>query len=288
MVSQQFVAKATWNADELASIQKLVQLCNEHDGIDLKVNPDMLQSRTGTHTEDFLCYQDGQLVGFLGLYSFHGGEVEVSGMVHPDYRRAGIFRKLQALSAEECKKRSIPQQLFIVQRESGSGKAFVESLGASYSFSEYWMDLQPDRRPALTSHAVHLRLAKTEDIDTLVWLNVHGFQMEEQRAREMTQRIEGESNSSTYLIIVQDQPVGKISTNKIEKEGFIFGFCVHPDHQGKGYGRIALGQSIEILLQEGMSNVSLEVACENSGALSLYESCGFFVKSANDYYKLPI
>lgn len=146
MISPLFVAKATLEADELAAIQKLVQLCNEHDGIDLKVNPDMLQSRPGKHTEDFLCYQDELLVGFLGLYSFHGGEAEVSGMVHPDYRRAGIFRTLQEMSADECKKRSIPHQLFIVQRESASGKAFVESLGAEYSFSEYWMDLQPDKR----------------------------------------------------------------------------------------------------------------------------------------------
>ena len=288
MISPLFVAKATLEADELAAIQKLVQLCNEHDGIDLKVNPDMLQSRPGKHTEDFLCYQDEQLVGFLGLYSFHGGEAEVSGMVLPDYRRAGIFRKLQEMSAEACKLRSIPQQLFIIQRESASGKAFVESLGAEYSFSEYWMDLQPEKRSVPASHAVQLRLAEKEDLDTLIWLNVHGFQMEEEQAREMTQRIEGESSSNTYLIIVHDQPIGKISTNKMGNEGFIFGFCVHPDHQGKGYGRVALGQSIEFLLQEGMSSVSLEVACENNGALSLYESCGFFVKSANDYYKLSI
>ncbi|CAM3447381.1 hypothetical protein [Brevibacillus invocatus] len=42
MISPLFVAKATLEADELAAIQKLVQLCNEHDGIDLKVNPDTL------------------------------------------------------------------------------------------------------------------------------------------------------------------------------------------------------------------------------------------------------
>lgn len=276
------------NTDELAAIQQLVQLCNEHDGIDLKVNPEMLKSRPGTHTEDFLCYQDNQLVGFLGLYSFHGGEAEASGMVHPAYRRAGIFRTLQEMSVKECQKRGIPQQLFFVQHNSTSGKAFVESLGAVYSFSEYWMDLQPDKRTVPTLQSAQLRKAGKEEMETLIWLNVHGFQMEEERARKMTERVEMDSNATTYLMIVHDQPIGKISINKTNQEGFIFGFCVHPDHQGKGYGRAALGQCIEILLNEGMSTVSLEVACENQGALSLYESCGFFVKSANDYYKLPI
>jgi ribosomal protein S18 acetylase RimI-like enzyme len=287
-MSRHFVAKATLNETELAVIHALVQHCNEHDGIDLKVNPDMLQSREGKHTEDFLCYQDGQLVGFLGQYSFHGDEAEVSGMVHPDYRRKGIFRELQAMSAVACKERSIPQHLFIVQRESASGKAFVEKLGATYSFSEYWMDLQPEKRSSSPKSDVHLRLAEKEDLETLIWLNIHGFQMDEERAQEMTLRIDGEAFSKTYLILVDEKPVGKISVSHIDHEGFIFGFCVHPDEQGKGYGRQALGQSIELLLQEGAKSVSLEVACENSGALSLYESCGFTVKSANDYYKLSL
>lgn len=36
------------------------------------------------------------------------------------------------------------------------------------------------------------------------------------------------------------------------------------------------------------AKAALEVACENNRALIVYESCGFAVKSANDYYQLPI
>lgn len=272
-------------AEELSAVKQLVKVCNEHDGIDLKINPDMLTRRSGTHSEDFLCYEDDQLVGFLGMYVFHGAEAEVSGMVHPQFRRKGIFRAMQAQAAEECQQRKIPEQLFIVQRESLSGKACMEHLGAQYKFSEYWMDLQGEKKNVLVS-AIQMRAAEKADLETLIWLNVHGFQMEEEQAREMSRRIEGESNSKTYLILVEDKPVGKISAMISEGKGFIFGFCVHPDHQGKGYGRQALAKTIELIFEQGYEEMSLEVACENSHALGLYESCGFVVKSANDYYKL--
>ncbi|RNB86298.1 GNAT family N-acetyltransferase [Brevibacillus panacihumi] len=284
----EIVARTRMSEEELEAVLQLVQVCNEHDGIDLKVNPDMLRSRRGTETEDFLCYQDDRLVGFLGLYVFHGEEAEVSGMVHPDYRRKGIFRALQNEAARVCRERKIPQHCFIVQRESGSGKSFAEQLGAVYSFSEYWMDLAPDKKAVLPPPSIQLRAAGPSDLETLIWLDVHGFQMEEEKVREMHQRINQNDRSTTYLILADHQPIGKISTMGMDKEGFIYGFCVHPEHQGKGYGRQALAQAIDILLEEGMQKVSLEVACENSNALGLYESCGFVVKSANDYYKLTL
>lgn len=281
------LGKSKMSADELAAVKELVNVCNEHDGIDLKVNPDMLGNRSGKHTEDFLCYDDGKLVGFLGLYVFHGEEAEVSGMVHPQYRRRGIFRALQSRAAEECHLRKIPNQLFIVQRESVTGKACMEQFGATYKFSEYWMDLAAEaNRIPMTS--IQMREAGAEDLETLIWLNVHGFQMEEEQAREMSKRIESEPNRTTYMISAGGQEVGKISTLISEGKGFIFGFCVHPDHQGKGYGRQALARTIELIREKGYDQMSLEVACENSNALGLYESCGFVVKSANDYYTLKL
>lgn len=275
------------SAQELAAVKQLVELCNAHDGIDLKVNPDMLSNRGGLHPEDFLCYEDGRLVGFLGLYVFHGEEAEVSGMVHPQYRRKGIFRALQSRAAEECRKRSIPNQLFIVQRESLSGKACMERLGGQYTFSEYWMDLEA-AKPTVPMTSIRMRAATQDDLETLIWLNVHGFQMEEDRAREMSRSIEADANRTTYLISVDGQDIGKISALYSEGQGFIFGFCVHPDHQGKGYGRQALARTIELIREKGFEQMSLEVACENSNALGLYESCGFVVKSANDYYQLRL
>lgn len=281
------MARKTIAAEELARIKELVEICNEHDGIDLKVNPGMLEKRSGEYEEDFVCYANDKLVGFLGLYVFHNGEAEVSGMVHPDYRRQGIFTALRAKSTEACRQRQIPAQLFIVQRDSEAGKLFMERIGGTYQFSEYWMELGEQQSVSLTGN-VQLRPETASDFETIVWLSVHGFQMEEDRAREMCENMAGDPKSHTYMMIVDEQAIGKISVSKNDGKGFIYGFCVHPDFQGKGYGRQALAQAIQLLKEQNYKHVSLEVACENSKALGLYESCGFSVKSANDYYKLPV
>lgn len=286
-MTYEIVAKQTLTAEELAQINELVRLCNEHDGIDLKINPDTLQNRFGKHTEDFLCYADGKLVGFLGLYVFHRKEAEASGMVHPDYRRKGIFSGLQRAAEEECKQREIPSLLFIVQHNSQSGAAYMQQIGATYEHSEHWMDLGEGGRQTCND-TLRIRPETADDYETLIQLNVHGFQMEEQQVREMAEMMASDLNSRTYLVIVEEEAVGKISVSRKDAKAFIYGFCVHPDHQGKGYGRQALAQTIRLIEEEGYKHVSLEVACENSKALGLYESCGFAVKSANDYYRLNL
>ncbi|MED1644305.1 GNAT family N-acetyltransferase [Brevibacillus agri] len=138
------------------------------------------------------------------------------------------------------------------------------------------------------SHAVRLRPATAADEETLIQLDVRGFQMEEAQVREMNEKMANDPRTSTYLVLAEERAVGKISVSKNGMQAFIYGFCVHPDEQGKGYGRQALAQTIALLEAEGFAEISLEVACENSRALGLYESCGFVVQSANDYYRLKL
>jgi ribosomal protein S18 acetylase RimI-like enzyme len=281
---QGIFSQTSLTEEEIREIQRLVETCNRHDGILLRQNWDMLSKRTGTHPEDFLYFDNGRLVGYLALYSFHGGEAEFSGMVHPDYRRRGIFRQLVQLAEAECKRRAIPQALFIVDSRSPSGKGFVETAGAAYSFSEYWMELGAAKeQPQITG--LRLRPAVQEDRDMLIQLNIRGFHMQEEHARQMTDELAAASNRPTYLALMEDVVVGKVSVLHQGGDAIIYGFTVDPVYQGKGYGRRILAQLIGILRQQGSSTISLEVACENSRALGLYESCGFSVISSNDYYK---
>ena len=70
----------------LFAIKMLQEICEKEDSIQLKLNFDMLESRSGNRKEDFFHFEDGKLVGFLGSYYF-GNKVEICGMVHPNYRR---------------------------------------------------------------------------------------------------------------------------------------------------------------------------------------------------------
>lgn len=273
---------------ELAEIKQLAKICNQHEGFDLKLNYNLLANRNGEHPEDFLYYLDEQLIGYSAVFCFNLEEAELSGMVHPDYRRKGIFSTLCNLAIEACKEREIPKLLFICEEKSASGKGFVHSLGAEYSFSEYVMYLQAASEP-YQIHPLTLREATTEDAEALIRLNVRGFEMKEESAGEMTERQSADRSRKTYIALLHGETIGKITTlDEGENNAFISGFVVDPDHQGKGYGRHILNETVDQLRADHFTQIGLEVAVKNKNALKLYESCGFVITSAIDYYMIPL
>ncbi|WP_183821961.1 GNAT family N-acetyltransferase [Rhizobium sp. BK377] len=52
---------------------------------------------------------------------------------------------------------------------------------------------------------------------------------------------------------------------------------VHPDHQGKGIGKALLHHLCELMKGEGLETARLDTHAKNSGAIRLYERCGFKV-----------
>ena len=64
---------------EFAEIEALAAVCNQYEGLELKLNWKMLRNRPVHETNDFLYYENGQLVGFLALFSFNSKEAEISG-----------------------------------------------------------------------------------------------------------------------------------------------------------------------------------------------------------------
>src|ERR1700686_3209737 len=90
------ITKSTLTPGEIAEISRLVDICNEHDGLRMRIGLEMLRERAGDETNDFLYYANGQLVGYLEADSYGGKEKELTGMVHPDFRRQGIFTTLFA------------------------------------------------------------------------------------------------------------------------------------------------------------------------------------------------
>lgn len=57
--------------------------------------------------------------------------------------------------------------------------------------------------------------------------------------------------------------------------GHIGQISVHPSHQGRGLGRRMINSALLEYARRGFDSVSLAVTSANSGALHLYESCGF-------------
>jgi ribosomal protein S18 acetylase RimI-like enzyme len=294
MLKQGILPRAGLSPLELEEVRKLWEVCNSHDHIEIKLNWSTLSDRPSGVTNDFLFYQNDRLVGFLAIYCFMSTEVEISGVVHPEARRQGIFGQMVQTAIAECRRREVPKLIFINERGSESGKAFLTNLGATYSFSEYVMELQEQAvetpQAMDLDNSIAIRLADAQDTELLVKLNMSGFNMSESDTREyVTQTITGDKERTWIAELGEKrEPIGKIGAMvEAEESGFIYGFCVVPAYRGKGYGRCILSQTITELKQlDHASFIKLEVSVENEKALGLYESCGFKTKNANDYYVL--
>ncbi|KUO96055.1 hypothetical protein ATW55_01410 [Ferroacidibacillus organovorans] len=267
------------------SVLDLAKRCQKHDGLTLKINEPFLRTRPAYEVNDFLYYAGDRLIGYLGLHQFQMHEVELTGMVDPAYRRRGIFSALVAEARQEIYERGASVLIFITPQESISGKHCLQSLGATYSFSEYHMQWDGRVRQAQPS-SLTLRSAEgDEDFKRVAHITAACFEMdaEDVHTSIMKSSVPG---MNRYLIESQGEPIGTIAVQEIDqREAFLFGFCILEAYRGKGLGRVALTATIAQLSERGVSSIALEVAAENRRALTLYEGCGFSVVRANDYFK---
>lgn len=275
---------------QLDSIAHLADICNEHDGLDLKLNWDNLRSRPPDATNDFLYYNEqGALVGYLAIFSFNPREAEISGMVHPAYRRRGIFRRLLDAARAECKRRGIPALLLIAEQASTAGLAFVRSLPVSYDHAEYKMVLDELKIPERYSTEVQFRPATLVDIPAMKHITASAFDQSEDDVNWYTERIMKDSPTRHFFVgVVGETVVGKIDIVFDEQEAFIYGFAVAAEYQGRGYGRTILAHTVQEILAQGQRHIALEVETQNERALGLYQSCGFRVTGCYQYYRLVL
>jgi ribosomal protein S18 acetylase RimI-like enzyme len=287
-IKQGLIKRQGLDTTELNEIKHLAQRCNQYEGLDLKLNWSILHQRPTDQFNDFLYYIEGQLVGFLALFSFNTQEGEISGMVHPDYRQRGIFHTLFEAACQEGNNRGLPDLLLIVEQASPAGQAFAHHLPTTYDHSEYKMVLEEPRLPNSLSERLHFRSASPQDMPILSQITAIAFHMPQDDVNWYTEHTLSDPNSRYYVGEIDGTIVGKIDVHLSDTSALILGFAVAPEYQGKGHGRQILAHTVQELLNSGQPNIWLEVSTENRQALSLYQSCGFKEIGCYDYYRSPL
>jgi ribosomal protein S18 acetylase RimI-like enzyme len=263
---------------QLVDIKELQQACEKDENFQLKLNWEMLQTRPENEIHDFFHYENEKLVGFVGLYGF-GNKVELCGMVHPEYRRRGIFTQLFKLAEKVMLERKYKQILLNAPSKSESAKEFLKTISCSYSFSEHQMKWH--EQELSKQEDVSLRPSTEEDLEIEIQLDVQCFGYEEEDAREHNEQVR---LVDQYSIIVWDgKSVGKMRISHTDGEAWIYGFAIFPEYQGRGIGRKTLTNVVLEQHQNGFP-IFLEVEAKNANALKLYEACGFRAYHSQDYY----
>ena len=264
---------------QLSDIEQLQKEVEAFDKLEMKLNWEMLRDQRSAGM-DFLHYENNELIAFLGLYGF-GSTCEATGMVKPSERRKGHFTRLFADAMASAKRIGFKKILLNAPASSIATKEFLKGQGAAYKFSEHQMQWQP--KPLEDSAGFVLRRASPEDTDMRVRLDVEAFDRPLEDAIASESRTAKDEDTDMWMIDVGDETIGKIRVTREDGQAWIYGFSVLPEHQGKGIGRKVLRRIVKQQSERGHT-VHLEVEAENTHALRLYESVGFKVMHAQDYY----
>ena len=290
------VTKKILSVADIAALQHLAEVCEDYEQIRLRISWGMLQTRPGDFPLDFLYYEDGKITGYLALDDRGVETKELFGMVHPAYRRRGIFRSLFQAAKEICRSRGVKRLVLTCERASPSGQAFVRSVDASYDFSEHEMVLTDFCPRHQFDHHLSVRVADQDDIAALAFVQAAAFGDSEAVVRRRIATFMAKPMCRYYLVtfgeesVGCEEPVGSLRLELMDEVG-IYAFGIHPAYRGRGYGRQMLEEVIyQIRADQNTSQkaIVLDVETDNSHALSLYHSCGFQIRATYDYYNYYI
>ncbi len=288
---QGFTTRRAWTEEELAEAETLISTCNTYENLHIKLAPALLRSRPGNANDDFLYYEDGKLVGLLALDDFPREDREMTGLVHPDYRRRGIFTGLLAMAKAESAARGMKRLVIVCERFSHSGMAFVEAVGAQYDSSEHLMFLQDFQARHAYQPLLTLTQAAFDDIDAIAHIIAASFHENEEQTR---QHLPGDMQNPHvfyYIARLGDEPVSCLNVYFGDSASAgIYAFGVLPQYRRRGFGRQVLERIITMIQAEyGVQrHVQLEVDTNNYSAIALYHSCGFREATTYGYYNLDL
>ena len=287
-VKEGLVHRAIWAEGELSQAGQLLNVCNAFEGLHLKVDMAMLRARKGIEANDVVYYVDGKLVGWLAMDEYGAEERELTGMVHPAYRRRGIFRALLAAAQEEAKSRGTERLIVVCERFSRSGQAFVEAIGAAYDFSEHKLVLKDFKERGPYQQRISLQKAGADDVETIARIKATSFAHSVDGARRIILENMANAHVQYYLGKLGEEAVGCLNLYESDNEYDIYAFAVLREYRGRGFGRQMLEQVIKEVPVESAKGVGLEVETQNENAIGLYRSCGFVEITTYGYYNIDL
>ncbi len=273
--------------NEWRTIKTLIDRSAEHDKFRIKAYWHIVQDRLTMEFNDLLYYGDGNLIGYLALFTFSSDEAEMTAVVHPKYRQKGLFKKLLAEAILELKQRYIRYCVWIVPQRSYITSELMQSLGGQYLFSQMEMKAVHDPVPKELPEII-LRPATTADLPILAQLGSVSFESSfTETLQRFTENLREKNRKAWLASTPEESNVGKIHVRYEDSQtAFIHDLCIRPEQRGKKLAMAMILQTMTLLRASGYKNIILDVETHNQGALRLYEQCGFEVKQAYDFWRL--
>jgi ribosomal protein S18 acetylase RimI-like enzyme len=289
MQIKQFTKLSRLHKTDLRSIRNLVDHCLQHDGFRIKLYWNILQDRQTQELNDLFYFVDGNLAGYLAIFTFEADEAEISVTVHPKYRGQGIYKKLVAEALLELKQRRISKCLCICPQGSFINKTYLASSQPHYIFSQ--IEMRTTEIPVFEGLPdISLRLAEGGDLPLIAKIGATAFKASfNETLQRFTENMKEKNRKMWLLSTPALENIGKIHVRYDDNNtAFIHDLCVLLEHRGKRYALAMILKTMQMLRQQSQKTFTLDVECDNEGALKLYDLCGFKSISAYDFWRVSL
>lgn len=275
--------------NELRDIHNLVERSAEHDRFRVKLYWNILQNRLTQEFNDFLYYIDGNLAGYLGLFTFELDEAEISLVVHPKYRRHGIGKKLFAEAMLELKQRNISKSIWVRPHGSIINDERLQAMQPELLYAQQEMIAKnPPQFDVNTLPPVQFRLATVEDIPLVAKMGTVSFNSKfTDNMTRFTENMQEKVRKIWLVSTPEHENVGKIHVRFDDNQtAFLHDLCIAPEFRGQDLAKAMIMQMMDMLRKQGQRVIALDVECDNTNALALYDRCGFVSVGAYDYLRI--
>lgn len=220
-----------------------------------------------------------ELIGFAAAVDMVGlHHYEWSLFVHPDYRRLSLGTALADGVSHALAQRQAESELAAFANEAEIS-AFMEKIGYRLDFNEILLSAEPLADSSLPEGVTVIPYAgQAEELgelltaafdDTVVPIMEHNMV---------------DPNREIWLIQKGKQLLGTATLVTEENGLWVTAFAVHPEQQGRGYGKQFLKWCRCLAFQRGLKRVLLDVETDNQ-ALHVYEKSGFRRIQSISYWK---
>jgi len=288
-------------------LEQLVQAAVAVDGAAPKIYWHLIDKQRIKPWNFWLCDEE-KLIAFFAAYEFTEKTVEITGVVHPEYRRENLFKNF--LNSFLRDNPGIGKVLLVGANAFSTERA-MKKLGARCVDTEFEMFVIPAKAvlsplrkqgPIMNHEKMDprfrgddgvgsgndssLQLADLDGLPELLRIDLACFGGSAPETKANLQESLQDPQRRIYLFYVENKAVGKIHLRFEGDTIFLSDIGILPEFQGQGLGT-KMFQSLFALFQDHKNTeFYLNVHALNPQALVLYERLGFVVKNEYRYYSL--
>ena len=261
----------------------------------------------------FLALDGTELVGYLSIFLPEECTAEINVLVHPNYRRQGIFTELLQRAKVTLSALGTKEFVFVCEPSATDATAALLAMKAEKRSSEYQMLLESTAKVSSTFRSTtpvvasakasryyrdttfpdwrgELLEAPPDDLPLLGKMNALFFETSEEMGELFAEESYCTPCITVYKYVITDKnkktvPIGTVCFYEEAHSGNIFGLGILPEYRGRGYGKDLLLALLARISAD--KKIYLQVSSRNAAAFQLYQKIGFKIIAQQDFWILP-